>query len=135
MFGVSFKAKWSLNIVKNVLGKYGRWWWGRKSIFEDYRSHLCRMVYPGVFDQICCVSSQGNVVFTYFRENCSVLGWVPPFLSEHHWRPRHPPLLHVPAPQQTLLRILPGVHRKGGSDIQNSEDSPNLQTLETHHGA
>ena len=68
MFGVSFKAKWSLNIVKNVLGKYGRWWWGRKSIFEDYRSHFCRMVYPWVFDQICCISSQGNVVCTYFRE-------------------------------------------------------------------
>ena len=63
----------------------------------------------------------------------TIPGGVPPLLAQHHRRSRHPPLLHVPAPQQTLLRVLSGVHRQGGSDLQNPQNTPDIQTFSTHH--
>ena len=65
----------------------------------------------------------------------TIPGGVPALLAQHHRRSRHPPLLHVPAPQQTLLRVLPGVHRQGGSDLQNTQNPPDIQTVSSHHRA
>ena len=140
MFGVELPAAYS-TFIPNFLwpccsGRHWYWGWGREPVSQDNWGHLCWLVHPGISHQVCCVSPQGKdvVVIRLPLELSMILDWLSLLLPQYHWCPGNSPILHLPAPQQVVLRVQHGVHSQGCSDISHLENIENLQTVPSHHG-
>ena len=139
MFGVELTV--SSNFIYNLFWSWssGRHWhWGRggKPVSQDNWGHLCWLVLPGISHQVCCFSPQGKevVVIRLPVKLSMIIDWLSLLLPQYHWCPGNSPILHLPAPQQVVLRVQPGVHSQGCSDISHLENIENLQTVPSHHG-
>ena len=141
MFGVKLTA--SSTFIFHLFwsccsGGHRHWGRGGKPVSQDNWGHLCWLVHLGISHQICCLPLQGKDVVVirslFHLSMMNLLDWVPLLLPQHYRCPGNSPLLHLAAPQQVVLRVQPGVHSQGCSNISHLENIENLQTVPSHHG-